>query len=407
MTDQSGRMRAELTFKGNTGRARYGWLRLTPAYSVQLVQQLVAENGVGPILDPFAGTGTTVLAANEQGIAAWGLDINPFLVWLGETKAQTYAEQDVCRARHRLRYASQRIDQPPKVGGYWQPALHHIEKWWSADVLSALGRLHGDLGLGEEIASAPQRLLAIVFCSVMISCANVSFGHQSMSFKERQASLFEDKEWLRDSFDTAADRVLSEASAWNAPVEHEFVLGDARDVDQVLAPQRFPRVITSPPYPNRMSYIRELRPYMYWLGYLAEPQDAGNLDWKAIGGTWGSATSKVADWEPEEEAALGRAIDRASFDAISTRSGTLANYVLKYFCDIEHHIGALRRVLSPGARVDYIVGNSKYYDTLVHTQDIYARLFEDNGFENVTVAAIRKRSSKKELFEYQVTAFAP
>ncbi|WP_322490103.1 hypothetical protein [Chloroflexus sp.] len=37
-------------------------------------------------------------------------------------------------------------------------------------------------------------------------------------------------------------------------------------------------VITSPPYPNRMSYIRELRPYMYWLGYLNNGRDAGELD---------------------------------------------------------------------------------------------------------------------------------
>lgn len=36
---------------------------------------------------------------------------------------------------------------------------------------------------------------------------------------------------------------------------------------------------------------------MYWLGFLESGEQAGNLDWKAIGGTWGSATSKLKDWE--------------------------------------------------------------------------------------------------------------
>ena len=36
---------------------------------------------------------------------------------------------------------------------------------------------------------------------------------------------------------------------------------------------------------------------MYWLGYLEQPRDAGELDWQAIGGTWGAATSRVAAWE--------------------------------------------------------------------------------------------------------------
>ena len=49
-----------------------------------------------------------------------------------------------------------------------------------------------------------------------------------------------------------------------------------------------------------MSYIRELRPYMYWLSYLRDGREAGELDWKAIGGTWGIATSRVGKWSPSE-----------------------------------------------------------------------------------------------------------
>lgn len=58
----------------------------------------------------------------------------------------------------------------------------------------------------------------------------------------------------------------------------------------------FDTVITSPPYPNRISYIRELRPYMYWLDFLSSSEQASVMDWNTIGGTWGSATSRLSTW---------------------------------------------------------------------------------------------------------------
>jgi hypothetical protein len=81
--------------------------------------------------------------------------------------------------------------------------------------------------------------------------------------------------------------------------------------------------------------------------------------------------------------------------------------VHRYFDDIKVHIRSLLGVLKPGARCFYVVGNSKFYDTLLPVEEIYAALFEDAGFTGVGWKAIRKRNSKKELFEYVVYASNP
>ncbi|MBM4047703.1 MAG: site-specific DNA-methyltransferase, partial [Planctomycetes bacterium] len=81
------RRRESLTFKANLSLGRHGWLRLTPAYSRHLVEELVATLGDGDrVLDPFCGTGTTALTCAEHGIRADTVDINPFLVWLANVK---------------------------------------------------------------------------------------------------------------------------------------------------------------------------------------------------------------------------------------------------------------------------------------------------------------------------------
>ena len=36
------RQKAHLTFRGNAKRGRHGWLRLTPAYSLQVVNEILA-----------------------------------------------------------------------------------------------------------------------------------------------------------------------------------------------------------------------------------------------------------------------------------------------------------------------------------------------------------------------------
>src|SRR5262245_48091231 len=88
-----------LTFRGNLRQSRYGWLRLTPAYSVHLVGELLSTlNARGErVLDPFCGTGTTALACAERGISAETSDINPFLVWLARTKTRVYSNAAIAR----------------------------------------------------------------------------------------------------------------------------------------------------------------------------------------------------------------------------------------------------------------------------------------------------------------------
>ena len=90
----------------------------------------------------------------------------------------------------------------------------------------------------------------------------------------------------------------------------QVVHGDSRNLSEAVDGP-FELVITSPPYANRMSYIRELRPYMYWLGFLDSGRDAGELDWAAIGGTRGAATSKLVDWERPAESFEHSLLDRA------------------------------------------------------------------------------------------------
>ena len=169
----------------------------------------------------------------------------------------------------------------------------------------------------------------------------------------------------------------------------------------------FDLVITSPPYANRMSYIRELRPYMYWLKFLLTAREAGELDWQAIGGTWGIATSRLNEWVPPTGCYQSDHLDAtlAKIAAPENANGTLlATYVHKYCVDMADHFFGLRKLLNPGARLHYIVGNSTFYGVLLPVEEYYADMLNRFGFTEVNIRSIRKRNSKKELVEFDVSA---
>jgi hypothetical protein len=397
--------RDELTFRANLREARYGWLRLTPAYSVHFVAALLDERAKpgARVLDPFCGTGTTALVCAERGLPCDTTDINPFLVWLARAKTRRYALADVADFRRVARRVAKAMRGAR--GPSWTPAIHKIERWWSASALSALGRGRATIQrLRADVSPRGADLLDLAFCRAMIESAHVSFGHQSMSFRAGEVPEGAHAEDVARRFLAATDAIALAAQSRIARVPSP-ILADARELGAKLTAGAYDYVLTSPPYPNRMSYVRELRPYMYWLGYLEGSRDAGELDWRAIGGTWGCATSNVAKWSRPPEAA------RVPFDrfeqivgSIDEKSSVLARYVAKYFHDMVLHARSLFGLVAAGGSIDYIVGNSKFYDVVLPVEEIFAAIFEAVGFEEARVKTVRKRSSKKELFEFVVSA---
>jgi hypothetical protein len=383
-----------VTFRGNVRSTRHGWLRLTPAYSVQLVRELLERRSRPdlPVLDPFCGTGTTLVACAEQGIACRTVDINPFLRWLAEAKSRPYSAADLVKAEQLVERMAGAAGRGR--GRAWVPALHRIEKWWDEGTLSALSRAFGEL---EGKRGKARDLAVLAFCRTLIDVGHVSFRHQSMSFRRRDAA-HDVGTVLRAAF--VALRVGAEQSL--PATDARVLVGDARELGQLLRPNSCGSVITSPPYCNRMSYIRELRPYMYWLGFLDDGRQAGALDWQAIGGTWGSATSQLMTWEPEQPLELPKLRNLAR--RIARHSPLLARYVERYFTDMDRHVSAVAGIVAKQGELHYVIGNSKFFDVVVPAQALLAELFERHGLVSTRTRVLRRRTSKKELFEYLVSA---
>ena len=82
----------------------------------------------------------------------------------------------------------------------------------------------------------------------------------------------------------------------------------------------------------------------------------------------------------------------------------LAAYLDRYFEDTEQHLRRLREHVTKGGEIHYVVGNSTFYGELIPVETLYAELMERAGFRKATIETLRKRNSKKELYEFRVSA---
>ena len=85
-------------------------------------------------------------------------------------------------------------------------------------------------------------------------------------------------------------------------------------------------------------------------------------------------------------------------------SAVLGSYVLKYFTDMDVHVRSLRPRVAAGGEVHYIVGNSKFFDVVLPVEELLAAQLEAAGFRHAEIHRLRKRTSKRELYEFRVSA---
>ena len=398
------KQRSDYTFKYNKNLGRHGWLRLTPAYSVKLVTEILQLNNCQKdslhILDPFSGTATTGIVAAELGFNCTLYDINPFLVWFGMTKARNYNASALTLMLEEIK-----VELPNHLShkrNCWIPPMRNIERWWSEKTQNVLGNIRHYIceKWGEPNSEDSYNLVWVAFARLCIECSAADFNHISVSFKESAEDFNTDA--ICNMFYEILDNIFISASA---PVQGKVKLLN-KDSRHLEYDEKYDLVVTSPPYPNRISYIRELRPYMYWLKFLSTGEEAGELDWKAIGGTWGIATSKLHSWEQVNPNLPQELIDICGkIQGGDPKNGiTMAQYVKKFFDDLYTHLFNLRNRLNDGAKLYYILGNSSFYGNYVRTDVLTEEILNSLGYSNVKSVIIRKRNSKSHLYEYMISA---
>lgn len=109
-----------VTFVPNKHVPVHNWFYFKEGYAADLVKWLVSEfNLKGPVLDPFCGVGTTLLACKKMGIESMGLDVSPLAVLATKVKTRNYdlkeLEKKLSELENWMVEPIERIPLDPKI----------------------------------------------------------------------------------------------------------------------------------------------------------------------------------------------------------------------------------------------------------------------------------------------------
>ncbi|MGQ0635530.1 MAG: hypothetical protein ACT4QC_13020 [Planctomycetaceae bacterium] len=405
-----GRSTKAVTFQGKLGLPIHRWYRLTPSFSPRLALDIAKAFSLTAndfVLDPFSGVGTVPLCMKYQGIPACSVELNPYLHFVSVVKTRNYNDLEEIEETFTRFVADCRrttCELPADPTEYLRcnqsdiPAISRPDRWWSPGNLMQLVCIRQLMRRFE----APQHhadLLRMGVLGILIPVSNAKHNHVSLTFAEQPLPTTN----VADVIEAKLREMLADLKrvAQRPRADVTVHRGNSRHLSKILpASPSVSAVITSPPYPNRFSYARETRPHLFFFDFVSDARSVGELETDAIGGTWGRATSVLADGvEPQNDvvaSALAPYLHGAKRDG---NGGLMRSYVVKYFNNIYDHVAEIARICRPRAKLAYVIGNSKFYDHPLPSDEILATLFGQFGFELERIDRMRRRQSKSGLYE--------
>ncbi|PSN12211.1 DNA methyltransferase [filamentous cyanobacterium CCP5] len=383
-----------------TDQAFHSWYRFVLSFPPHLVQDYIQrfDLGVGAtLLDPFCGTGTTVLEAKLQNLNGVGIEANP-MAYLASSVKTAWSVDAKGLVDHAEAIATRLTKQPefqnPTTLRTLPEDTHKLLLKNSIDPLP----LHKALWLAEEIATQPspyQRHQQVAFAKAIVAqCSNLHFGPEVGVRRKKRPDAPVLQRWLQAVTQMAADIASAPATAGTATVHH----ADARDVQQLLTPQSLDGVFTSPPYPNEKDYTRTTRLETVLLGFIHNRKDLRALKQ----GLLRSNTRNVYKADTDDQWVADNARVQAIAQEIETRrielgktSGFEKLYgraTKLYFGGMARHFASLRPFLKPGAMLGYVVGDqASYLQVMIRTGELLGEIAESLGYTVVSLDLFRTR----------------
>jgi DNA modification methylase len=410
-----------VSFQANKERPGYRWFKFKEAFSASLIEHLIYGNAIrkGPVLDPFAGMGTTVFAASTLGIDAVGIELLPIGQEIIQTRLslQHLSKRDVAVLRKWIR------DKPWKHSrlSILIPTLRITMGAYPPETLDAIERYLGALQSEHERVG---KLLRLALLCVLESVSYTRKDGQYLRWDYRAGRRNSTRPFNKGpiiSFDEAITRKLHEIATDIDPSAVSLLFSEAGTRGSIhlfdgsclhvfsnLMPSTYTAIVTSPPYCNRYDYTRTYALELALLG--VGEQGLCHLRQQMLSCTVENRAKDLmainSNWRRPVEVAEEQQALRAILTYLEQlrEQGSLNNngiprMVRGYFFEMACVIAESARVLKPGGKLIMVNDNVRYAGASVPVDLILSDMAERLGFavERILVLPTGKGNSSQQM----------
>lgn len=343
------------------------------------------------VLDPFMGSGTTLLAAHAQGANAIGFETHPLVRRVAEAKLAWNCDAD--ELEHRARVVLDRA-----VPRAWADPPALLAKIYPPATLATLLGLRHTI---EELREGDRTddLLWLALVAILRACSPVGTAQwQYVLPKKSKAKAAEPIAAFSTQVRVMAQDIREMPSS-NADIR--ILPSDARVATGVDA-NSIDLVLTSPPYPNNYDYADATRIEMTFMGEIERWADlqatvrthlVRSCSQHMVGYSAANAL-EAPEVEPIRDE-LAAVYERLTAER-ENHGGRKAYHsmVVAYFHDLARTWVSLRRVCRPGSVAHFVVGDSAPYAVHIPVERWLGELALGAGFASWEFEKLRDRNTK-------------
>ena len=396
-----------LNYSDDLNKPFQRWYRYKEGFSVELVQQLIREysrHGKGRILDPFSGSGSTLLAAREMGYEGIGFEVNPFSCFLSRCKLDVYDAGTVeefwqtgQRILRRAAEAAERQEYP----AYALPKLSISAKVFSQEIegfYMTVGLLIEELPRETRSQEQIKALLRLGWLACLEPLCNYRKAGNGLKYRryvkprvitvedaraalgEEYANIYEDlagnlrqtpEDNLRKDLRQAPEEEPREECPVRAVIHNASCLG----MGEYLKEGSVEGIIFSPPYANCFDYTEIYKLELWFGGFVKEYPDLKKLRKSSLHSHLnGDLSGTAREKSPQLEQLLSQLEGKKLWDK------KIPQMLRLYYDDMFSVLEECYRALGDSGFCCIVVGNSAYGGVIFPADLLLASYAEEIGF---------------------------
>ncbi|HVE72590.1 MAG TPA: hypothetical protein VNI54_14590 [Thermoanaerobaculia bacterium] len=329
---------------------------------------LAALNASSVVLDPMSGSGTVLAIAQSRGHRAIGMDVDPLAVLIAKVwgtplrHSVVFSEATTVLQQAREWFAVLPQSQAYPVGAD-EETRAFLRYWFDGYSRRQLAALVCALNC---LPNSPVKnaLWCAVSRMIITKQAGVSLARDLSHSRPHRAYDVAPKKPFKlfpEAVRRTLEGILEEDMASDTP-RMSVRRGDARRMS--LAEDSVDLVFTSPPYLNAIDYLRCSKFALVWMGFRISELRQIRSD--SIGAEVGVADT--AELRVIQDLGIGA--------LLSPRTQAVLR---RYISDMRQVMSEVARVLRPGAKAIYVVGENTIRGTYVPTGEIVTQVARECG----------------------------